>query len=676
MVAKLNEGKTTLEKSATEKHLRLIEQAADDVIIRDITERRRAQEKLQESERKYRYLFENMLNGYAYCQILVDESNKPIDFVYLEVNDAFERLTGLKKEDVVGKKVTEAIPCIKESHSDLFDIYGKVALTGEPTKFDIYFEPLEIWLTISVYSPQREYFVAVFENITERKQAKEALRESEEQYRDLFENANDLIQSVTPDGHFLYVNKAWRKALGYNEEEVANLELWDIIHSDSIPHCREVFQKVMLGKTVDVIEVVFVAKDGKSIAVEGNANCRFEGGKPVATRGIFRDVTERKRAEKREKQLQQELDLSSRLASVGEMASGIAHEINNPLTSVIGFSQLLMGNDIPDDIREDLEIINNEAQRVAKIVQGLLTFARQHKPGRNYVDINNIVSQVLELRAHHMEVNNIQVITQFDSDLPRTMVDANQLQQVFLNIVLNAEKEMTAAHHRGKLSVKTEKIDSSIRVSFADDGPGISKGHLDRVFDPFFTTREVGDGTGLGLSICHGIVTAHNGRIYAESKPGKGATFVVELPLVAAAEPTEKSKATKKEPWQQKGAKILVVDDETGVLNFLKRLLTEQGYEVETVDRARAALIKLRRERYDLILLDIKMPGKSGIWLYRHIEAMGPTMVQRVMFITGDVMETKTRDFLEETRARHIAKPINIEQLRKNINHILTRVPV
>jgi len=251
-----------------------------------------------------------------------------------------------------------------------------------------------------------------------------------------------------------------------------------------------------------------------------------------------------------------------------------------------------------------------------------------------------------------MEVNNIQVITQFDSDLPRTMVDANQLQQVFLNIVLNAEKEMTAAHHRGKLSVKTEKIDSSIRVSFADDGPGISKGHLDRVFDPFFTTREVGDGTGLGLSICHGIVTAHNGRIYAESKPGKGATFVVELPLVAAAEPTEKSKATKKEPWQQKGAKI------------------------ETVDRARAALIKLRRERYDLILLDIKMPGKSGIWLYRHIEAMGPTMVQRVMFITGDVMETKTRDFLEETRARHIAKPINIEQLRKNINHILTRVPV
>jgi len=399
-------------------------------------------------------------------------------------------------------------------------------------------------------------------------------------------------------------------------------------------------------------------------------------GKTVKLTGTFQDITERKQAEEREKQLQQQLNLSSRLASVGEMASGIAHEINNPLTGVIGFAQLLMQRDIPEDIRKDVEIINNGAQRVASIVSRLLTFARQHKLGREYVNINDAITSVLELRSYEMKVNNIEVVTQLAPHLPQTMADVNQLQQVFLNIIINAEKEMTAAHRRGKLSVKTERINSSIRVSFTDDGPGISKENLDKVFNPFFTTREVGDGTGLGLSICHGIITQHNGRIYAQSELGKGATFVVELPIVAKTGQLEKTKAVQESPWQYRGVKILVVDDEKSILDFLKRLLTGQGYQVETVDGTRAALTRLQRERYDLILLDIKLPGKGGIWLYRHIEAMDPALAHRVLFIPGDVMETTTREFLDKTKVRYITKPLDVEQLKRDINHMLTREPL
>jgi signal transduction histidine kinase len=235
--------------------------------------------------------------------------------------------------------------------------------------------------------------------------------------------------------------------------------------------------------------------------------------------------TERKRAE------QQKLLASDRLASVGELAAGIAHELNNPLTSVIGFSQLLLGKDIPDDIREDIKVIYSEARRTAEVMKNLLIFARRHTPVKQLVNINSVIEKVLAVRAYEQRVENIQVITHLAPDLPETMADYFQLQQVFLNIIINAEHFMLEAHKRGTLTITTQRIGNTIKASFADDGPGIAKENLGHLFDPFFTTKEVGKGTGLGLSICHGIITEHSGRIFAESESGKGATFIVELPI-------------------------------------------------------------------------------------------------------------------------------------------------
>jgi signal transduction histidine kinase len=241
---------------------------------------------------------------------------------------------------------------------------------------------------------------------------------------------------------------------------------------------------------------------------------------------VTSDITERQK-------MPEQLIVIDRLASIGEMADAIAYELNNLLTSVIGLSQLLMETDIPEDIKKDLGIIHSEAQRATGIVKNLLIFAGKHAPLKQLSQINNIIEDVLRLRAYEQKVNNIEVNRCFASDLPEIMVDYFQILQVFLNIIINAEYFMTVAHNKGMLTITTERLDNIVRISFADDGPGISKENLSKIFNLFFTTKEVGKGTGLGLSICYGIITEHGGKIRAESKLGKGATFIAELPILS-----------------------------------------------------------------------------------------------------------------------------------------------
>jgi signal transduction histidine kinase len=236
------------------------------------------------------------------------------------------------------------------------------------------------------------------------------------------------------------------------------------------------------------------------------------------------EITERKK-------LQEKIIAQDRLASIGQLASGIAHEINNPLTPVIGYSELLLKQNVAEDIKTDLQAINDNAKRVSNIVGKLLTFARGNHPVRSLCRIDEILESTIQLRAFQLEESGIRLIRDFAPQLPQTMADSSQLEQVFLNLIINAEYEMNRANGGGVLSVKTEKRENAIRISIKDDGPGIYKENMAKLFTPFFTTKPVGEGTGLGLSICHGIVAEHNGKIYAESEIGKGTTFVVELPV-------------------------------------------------------------------------------------------------------------------------------------------------
>jgi signal transduction histidine kinase len=399
-----------------------------------------------------------------------------------------------------------------------------------------------------------------------------------------------------------------------------------------------------------------------------------KNGNLVGAVHIIADISQRKQAEEERQQMEQKAQLASRLASVGELAAGIAHEINNPLTSVIGYAQLLSGEEnVPADMKKDLKAIIDGANRVAGIVKRLLTFARQAKPQQTLVNTADLITATLDLRAYHLRNNNIKVTTQFDPKLPIITADAGQLQQVFLNIIVNAETEMKQSRGKGKLLIKTEKVGKNIRVSFEDNGPGIAKENLDRIFHPFFTTKDVGEGTGLGLSICYGIIAEHNGKIWAESQTGKGATFIVELPIVTKSSQVKQAKPPEEKTPKVAKAKILAVDDEPMILQLVSRILAEEGYQVETAGSAASALKMIDTRRYSLILLDIKMPDMDGIQLYKCLQKMAPSLAKRVMFITGDVMGPETEAFLSRTKAPYATKPFDSGQLKREIERLLAR---
>jgi PAS domain S-box-containing protein len=372
-------------------------------------------------------------------------------------------------------------------------------------------------------------------DITEEKQAEEALQRSEEKYRSILENIEDGYYEVDLVGNFTFFNDAMCQIVGYTPDEMMGMNNRKYMDKENARKVYQTFNKVYTtGKPDRGFDWEIIRKDGTKRFVEASASLiRDSEDKPIGFRGIIRDTTARKQMEAEKEKMEQRAQLTSRLSIVGKMASGIVHEINNPLTSVIGFAQLLAQQDLPEDAREYATIINNEGQRVANIAGRILDFARYQKPERVYADINQLIESTLELQAYEMEAGNIKVTTQLDPHLPRTTADAGQLQQVFLNIILNARTEMQSAHGKGKFLVKTEAIDNTIRISFEDTGPGIAKENLEKIFEPFFTTKEVGTATGLGLSICHEIIANHNGQIYARSTLGKGATFIIELPVVA-----------------------------------------------------------------------------------------------------------------------------------------------
>jgi signal transduction histidine kinase len=288
---------------------------------------------------------------------------------------------------------------------------------------------------------------------------------------------------------------------------------------------KQLIEEVLTSRERINHEIIYKKKDGSPITVAVTITpVRDSNNKVIYFDGILEDITETKR-------IQEHLLLSDRLASVGQLASGIAHELNNPLTSVIGFSEILMKSPLPEETREDLKIVHDEARRASQIVKGLLAFARKDAAKKELLDLHSVLESVLRLRSYEQKVNNITLKTELAENLPPVMGNAAQIQQVFINLIINAEQEMIRAHGKGTLTITSGVIQDGVKISFSDDGQGISPENMKKIFTPFFTTKEVGKGTGLGLSICHGIITEHGGKIYAESEPGRGATFIIELPI-------------------------------------------------------------------------------------------------------------------------------------------------
>lgn len=485
-------------------------------ISRDITEHKKSEEELRDRERRFRELAESITDVFY----AMDR-----DFRFTYWNHASELTSGIKSEDALGKHYFDVVSDT-DARRQTFEIFKSVMETGIPRYFTMKFPGEKpVVHEISAY-PTREGISVFSRDITEKEEINNRLKQSEERLRIVFEDAPDAYCLYDMKGKIIDANRTSETMTGYSRQDVLGktlIEMKMLPYEDDIAKAMEMLKKNANGHATGPDELHLVRRDGKVIDIEVTSFPTHIG-EQVLVLAIIRDITERKK-------MQENLMITDRLASIGELAAGMAHELNNPLTSILGLGDLVLNENIPDNVREDINNISNEARRMAVVTKNMLAFSRKHPSVKTRLNINDVLSKVLEVRTYEYRTNNIQVINRLADDLPEIMGDNYQLQQVFLNIIINAEYFMKEAHNGGTLTVISRQHGSNIQISIIDDGPGISKENLNHLFNPFFTTKPVGKGTGLGLSICYGIITEHNGHIYVESELGKGTEFIIELPV-------------------------------------------------------------------------------------------------------------------------------------------------
>ena len=406
--------------------------------------------------------------------------------------------------------------------------------------------------------------------------------------------------------------------------------------------------------------------DGKPIWVEVTAHLAAPSDSgPARIDALLRDVTERRRMADHGRDVYHELMQYEKLAALGQTASGVAHELNNPLATILTWSERLAGRPLDALTRRGVGIILGESERAAKIVRNLLTFARKHHTTRGMVDLNQVIRETLSLRAYDQRVSNIRTIDALATGLPQVFADAHQLKQVLLNLLINAEQAMLLASGRGTLIARTwhEAADDCVVLEINDDGPGIPDDVQPRIFDPFFTTKSAGTGTGLGLTVASRIVEDHGGELRMESTPGEGASFYVRLPTGPGRRRPRPTPVLQEPPVAGQGAAVLVVEDEPALAEAVGGALAEAGFRVDRATDGQAALERVRGRRYDLVICDLKMPRLDGRAFYRAVAATMPGLSRRIVFVTGGVLAADAEAFLEESGCRWLRKPYRLSDL-------------
>lgn len=413
--------------------------------------------------------------------------------------------------------------------------------------------------------------------------------------------------------------------------------------------------------------------NGSPVWVEVTARARpARSGGLLRIEALVRDVSERKRLDDQAKDIYQQILQSEKMAALGQTISGVAHELNNPLATILSWAERLSEKSLDDTVKRGVSVILGEAERAARIVRNLLTFARKRQSTRAMIDLNTLVGETIALRAYD-RMPNLTVSADLASNLPSVFADVHQIQQVLLNLMINAEQAMLETNGRGSLVVRTRhdgERDAAI-IEVVDNGPGIPIESQMRIFDPFFTTKEVGKGTGLGLTVAYAIAQEHGGRIRVKPTPGGGATFAVELPLSSLDTAPKPTRQTLTPMEAARGASVLIVEDERALATALAEALTDAGLEVDHAGDGEEALACLRRANYDVVICDLKMPRVDGMTLYRAIAAATPELARRVIFVTGDVAGTDAERFLEESGCRWLAKPFRLSELLRAVRETL-----
>lgn len=481
-------------------------------------------------------------------------------------------------------------------------------------------------------------------------------RETSLKLQNILDHFPDLIYATDVAGRLTEFSRGGEVLLGYRREELLGRPCTTLYSGP--PGRTQIEALIQDGRPMDSIETMVLHRDGSERDVLVTASpVRDENGNPCGTVGIIKDISVLKAARR-------QLVQAEKLSAVGEVVSGVAHELNNPLTAVLGFAQLLMGGPIHSQPRKWAERIFEAALRCQNIVRDLLTFSRCHEHERRYLGLNGIVEKTVDMKAYQLQVDGIRVVNKLDSSLPKTMLNFNQVQQVLMNLINNAQQALASRGKGGTLSFTTFVRGGAIVLEVADDGPGMPPEVLGRIFEPFFTTKPVGQGTGLGLSVSYGIIRDHGGRIWADSHMGRGTKFAIELPIREerpADEPT--IGAEKERGLPGRSLKVLAVDDETNILDLLVDAFVSEGHSIDTASSGQQALRKLESGSYDVVLLDLRMPAQDGRQLFTTIRKRWPEMSRRVIFATGDTAHPDSRRFIEESGRPCVEKPFKLETL-------------
>jgi two-component system cell cycle sensor histidine kinase/response regulator CckA len=380
---------------------------------------------------------------------------------------------------------------------------------------------------------------------------------------------------------------------------------------------------------------------------------------------LMRDVSERRRLEDQGRDLYHQLSQAEKLAALGQTVSGVAHELNNPLATILTWSERLSTRALDDVTKRGIDTILSESERAAKIVRNLLTFSRKRHTTRALIDLNQVVRETLSLRAYEQRVSNVKTLEALAGGLPGVFADPHHVKQVLLNLIINAEQAMLTANGRGTLVIRTwyEPDRESVVLEINDDGPGVSDDVQARIFDPFFTTKAVGQGTGLGLTVAYAIVQEHGGQIRVASDAGAGASFFVDFPASGGVSRPAAQPVPQPPVQDAGGARVLVVEDEPALSVAVSEALTDAGFQVDRAGDGQEALERIDTQVYDLLICDLKMPRMDGPALYREILATKPQLAKRMVFVTGDVAGTDAERFLEESACQWLSKPFRLGDL-------------
>ncbi len=638
--------------------------------VRARTEKAQAQEALRRSEANLRAIFNNSLQAF----VLID----PDGTIQALNSTAVEWSTRLLARPLrEGDRVADFVP-------EAVDAF-RAALAGEVRNLERCFEDTdgsELWLE-TTHAPVVDEEGAVIgvclnaRDISTRKRAERALRESEARYRDLFDNASDLVCVTDAEGGFLYANAAWHHAIGLSDAELARRRFLDLVHPESRERYSDVVRRALAGETLTHVELVLVTGSDGPITVEGNLSGTLENGRPVTLRGIYRDVTERRRVE-------DQLRRAERMQAAGRLAGGMAHEVNNMMTGVIGFSEFLLRTFGEEDPRRaEVQEIIRAGTRASDVTRQLLAFTRQQLLHPEVLDVNEVVNGVEKMLRRSLGEDHLLEL-RLSPGVGEIRADRGQLEQVLLNLTLNARDAMGA---QGRVTIATGQATLDevyaqshagigippgdyVLLSVSDTGSGMSPEVHARIFEPFFTTKPIGQGTGLGLSTVYGIVKQSDGFVWCYTEPGRGSTFKIYLPMASARSlPLTPAGA----PAELRGGNetILVVEDEDVVRALACRGLREQGYTVLEARHGREALERVGDGRHTihLVISDVVMPELGGRELGARLALLHPDLP--VLYMSGYTGDDVIQRGLLEPGMPFQPKPFTPDGLARKVREML-----